>query len=429
MQREVDEGDRPAPPTAVDSRDGLPVLDQFADSRVVIIDDEPANIELLDRILRRQGLQQLSAFTDSSEAMARIGELDPDLVLVDLHMPGVDGYGVLTRLREQAAGSYLPVLVLTADTTRQAIRRALACGARDFISKPFDIVEALLRVRNLLETRALHTVLRHHNVALREQLGDYQQAAEAQRETDLQTAERIRRVIAGDDPMAMVFQPIVVVGDGTVVGCEALARFPHEPAFGPDRWFADAEHVGLGLGLELSAVRAALRQLDEIPAELFMTVNVSPATVLSGELDAVLAQVDPGRIVLELTEHVPVEDYEAVNRALAAPRERGVRLALDDTGAGYAGFRHLLGLKPDIIKLDISLTRDVDRDAGRRALAAALMAFSHDVGAQVIAEGVENAGELDALALLGLPWVQGFHVGRPVAAADLVASVTVPTRS
>ena len=387
-------------------------LERFSDARVIVIDDEPANLSLLTQLLRRKGLRNVHGLSDSNAALAYIADNDPELVLLDLHMPGVDGYELLAALRERAGGSYLPVLVLTADTTHQAINRALDLGARDFVTKPFDIDEVTLRVRNLLETKELHTTLRHHNITLRRQIGDFERAAESEHEVRQGVLDRITAVLESRD-VRMVFQPIVQMPGDRVVGCEALARFASTPQQGPDRWFADAERVGLGTQLELLAVAKALARLRDLPAEMFMAVNVSPPTALARELQDLLDHVDGERVVLELTEHVPVEDYEAVSAGLAELRRRGIRLASDDTGAGYAGFRHLLGLSPDIIKLDISISRDIDQDPVRRALAGALVAFANDVHAQVIAEGVENPREMKTLETLNVPWLQGFHLGRP----------------
>ncbi len=404
---------------------GRPALERFADARVLMIDDEPANLALLEQMLRRAGLRNLHALGDSREALGRIEELDPDLVLLDLHMPVVDGYAVLAGLRARAGGAYLPVLVLTADTTHDAITRALELGARDFLTKPFDLTEATLRVRNLLETKELHEMLRHNNMDLRQRVGDLERAASSDAEERRVISERIRRVLH-DGGISMVFQPVFEVPGGRVVGCEALARFPDGPARGPDRWFADAAAVGAGPELEVAAVAEAMSHLPDLPPHLFLAVNVSPSAAMAPGLHALIDRVDGSRIILELTEHVPVEDYDAVCDGLAALRAHGVRLALDDMGAGYAGFRHLLGLRPDVIKLDISLTRDIDRDAVRRALASALVSFAADVDAQVVAEGVENAEELETLTGLSVPWVQGFHLGRPVDMTELVARVAAP---
>jgi EAL domain-containing protein (putative c-di-GMP-specific phosphodiesterase class I)/AmiR/NasT family two-component response regulator len=387
-------------------------LANFADARILLIDDESANLSLLRNLLTRQGLRHLYELPDSRETLAWVARVDPDLVLLDLHMPGVDGYEVLGQLRSWAAGSYLPVLVLTADTTNSAIERALDLGAHDFLTKPFNINEATLRIRNLLETRALHTTLRHHNLSLRNQLGDFQRAADTEREARQVTIDRIENVLR-EHAFSMVVQPVYELATATLVGCEALARFSQEPYRTPDRWFEDADSAGLGLQLELAAVEAALDSLAALPVGLFLAVNVSPATAMAPELATILDGVDCDRVVLELTEHVPVEDYDAMRQLLAGLRARGVRLAIDDTGAGYAGFRHLLGLHPDVIKLDISLTRDIDHDVARRALAAALVSFAHDVNAQVVAEGVENGDELATLAQLGVTWAQGYFLGRP----------------
>jgi EAL domain-containing protein (putative c-di-GMP-specific phosphodiesterase class I) len=393
-----------------------PSLRRYANARVVLVDDEPANLSLLTQLLSRSGLRNLHPVTDSRQALATIEELDPDLVLLDLHMPGVDGYTLLAELRDRAAGTYLPVLVLTADTTRRAITRALDLGAKDFLTKPFDIDEVTLRVRNLLETKELHTTLRQHHVRLHRQLGEFERAAESVQGAHRAALARVSAVLRDED-VRMVFQPILAVPGRELVGYEALARFAAVPVQPPDRWFADAEQAGLGTELEVLASAAALRRLPDLPAEAFLAVNVSPSTALSPALHELLSGYDGNRLVLELTEHVPVEDYDAVNEGLQPLRAAGARLALDDTGAGYAGFRHLLGLRPDVIKLDISLTRDIDQDPVRRALAGALVTFAAEVDAVVIAEGVENQDELETLARLNIPWVQGYHLGRPQALA------------
>jgi EAL domain-containing protein (putative c-di-GMP-specific phosphodiesterase class I) len=159
----------------------------------------------------------------------------------------------------------------------------------------------------------------------------------------------------------MVFQPMADLITGDVVGVEALARFACEPHRPPDQWFAEADDIGRGAELELTAIAAALDQLDRLPLEAFLAVNASPATVITPQFDALLARHPADRVVLELTEHHPVDDYPALLDALDRFRRWGGRIAVDDTGAGYASFQHLLWLHPDIIKLDITLTRGHQR--------------------------------------------------------------------
>jgi EAL domain-containing protein (putative c-di-GMP-specific phosphodiesterase class I)/FixJ family two-component response regulator len=387
------------------------VLGRFANSVVLVVDDNSANVAFAKAVLTRAGLVKVEAVTDSRLAVAAYERLQPDLVLLDLHMPGVDGYSVLAELTQLAGATYMPILVLTADTTREATHRALGMGARDFLTKPIDAVELTLRVRNLLETRELHDQLRHQAVALQFELAGYKWSEQAELHARAERRERVRQVL-DRNLLTMVYQPIVDLHTGEHVGYEALARFPVEPVRGPERWFADALDIGLGAELELAAVRQALAAQARIGAA-FMAVNLSPATAMSLALPALLADAAGPGLVVELTEHVLVEDFDALGKVLAPLRSQGVRLAVDDTGAGYAGFRHLLGLSPDIIKLDISLTRGIDVDPARRALAAALVRFSEETGARLIAEGVENATELATLTDLGIGWAQGYHLARP----------------
>jgi EAL domain-containing protein (putative c-di-GMP-specific phosphodiesterase class I) len=311
--------------------------------------------------------------------------------------------------------------VLTADTSTDAAHRALGLGARDFVTKPFDMVEVLLRVYNLLETRYLYAALQRQNRLLGQQLRDFQEPgriADAERQA---TYQRIMQMFE-DDSMAMVYQPVYDLATRNMIGCEALARFATEPVLSPDRWFASAANVGLGPRLELAAIGKALGALDTLPASMFVAVNASPGTLFDPHLIALCDEVDCSRVVIELTEHVPIEDYKAVDVAAGPLRERGVRLAVDDTGAGYAGFRHLLSIRPDVVKLDISLTRDVDIDPARRALASALVTFTEAVGATLIAEGVETKEELDVLTELNVPSAQGYHLGRPQPLASILGN-------
>lgn len=135
-------------------------------SRILIVDDSVGNIALLRRLLARNGFTDVIATSDSSEATEMVHRHDPDLVLLDLHMPGVDGFEVLDSLRTTTTSRFLPVLVITGDTTQEARRRALGCGATDFLAKPLDVVEVELRMRNLLHMRELHRRLDAENDAL-----------------------------------------------------------------------------------------------------------------------------------------------------------------------------------------------------------------------------------------------------------------------
>lgn len=227
-----------------------------------------------------------------------------------------------------------------------------------------------------------------------------------------EVVERLMLVIAGSR-LKVVYQPVIDVLDDAVVGFEALARFAAEPMRTPDVWFSEAHAVSLGHRLEVLAIEKAIAGLDAMPAHAYLAVNVSPQTILSGALDAVLGAAPLARLMLEVTEHDSIADYSLISEGLADLRAAGLRLAVDDAGSGYASFRHILKLKPDVIKIDQSLIRDIDQNAGARALAAALITFADAIGSSVVAEGVETHGELEALRALGVTRVQGYLLGRP----------------
>lgn len=395
-------------------RDLERAADPFRGASVVVVDDEASNVLLLERMLRLAGVSEVHGVTDARRAVEMCRAVAPDLLVLDLHMPAVDGFAVLAELRRSLPDDeYLPVLVLSGDTSAEARERALDAGAKDFVVKPFDRVEVLLRVRNLLETRALYQGVRRQNVLLRQELAAQ---AEERREREAELARRraaIEAVLATPGALGFVYQPIVDLEAGSTVAVEALARFRSPPERSPDKWFGDAAEVGLGAELELAAVRGALGRLDDLPPGVRMSVNVSPHTVVTDDLPELLEGRAGDRVVVELTEHDRVTDTDGLRRAIETLRGLGALIAVDDAGAGWSGLRRILGLRPDIIKLDLELTRGVDRDPVRRALAAALVSFAADTAATLVAEGIETAEELRTLKELGVGWGQGYHLGRP----------------
>jgi EAL domain-containing protein (putative c-di-GMP-specific phosphodiesterase class I)/DNA-binding NarL/FixJ family response regulator len=537
---------------------------------VAILDDQEANARLLARFLQRAGFENLVTFQDPREAVHAFADTLPDLLLLDLHMPGLDGFAVLAELRELIApDDFVPILVLTGDLDRSVRQRALEAGAKDFLLKPFDPDEVVVRCRNLLETRRLHLELRRRNEelagevvertsaledALRERLavasalatpraasdpdsvagmicreliglvgidgaaivsfsggiatplasaGIVGRRLEAGRHLALDLANRLiertstgpwveedeSKVVAalgesaisgrlwapmhsgpvvvgalmaasaqplvGDRLVRMlptmleyaavagatlapaimerqrsdvvrseligvidgrafkpVFQPIVDLATGTTVGYEALTRF--DDGQRPDRRFDEATLVGLGAALELACLAAALVEAHRLPPGPWLSLNISPSVVIeTPDLANVLAGADRP-LVIELTEHVPVDDYAALRRALRALGTE-VRFAIDDAGAGFANFRHIVELDPDFVKLDIGLVRAIDTDPARQALISGMDYFATRTGCALIAEGIETAGERNMLQSLAIPLGQGYLLGRPAA--------------
>jgi EAL domain-containing protein (putative c-di-GMP-specific phosphodiesterase class I) len=214
--------------------------------------------------------------------------------------------------------------------------------------------------------------------------------------------------------ISLVYQPIFDLKQAQVVGFEALARFMSTPMRAPDAWFADAALVGLDIALEMKVIEQALSSFTALPEGIFVGFNVSPNIVLNGQLAHAFRDMPLDRIVLEVNEHVSIREYDEITKALAPLRRDGLRVSVDDTGDGLSSFRHIIALKPDVVKIPMPLTRNIDSDAAQRALVAALLQFATENGSELIAEGVETAAELKVLRSLGVIRAQGYFLGRPV---------------
>lgn len=212
---------------------------------------------------------------------------------------------------------------------------------------------------------------------------------------------------------SVVYQPIVHLESGGLSGVEALCRF--DDGRPPDYWFAMCREVGLADAMDMVVIETVLGDLYALPDTGYLSINLSVATLQSVDLLLeLLAPALPARaIVLELTEHAVVDDYEAVTAAVDRLRAAGLHFAVDDAGAGYATFRHIVRLRPDIIKLDRSITEGINDDPAHGALAAALVIFAGEIGASVVAEGVETDEELMAVRTIGISRAQGFGLSYP----------------
>ncbi|MEA2426655.1 MAG: diguanylate cyclase, partial [Thermoleophilaceae bacterium] len=229
----------------------------------------------------------------------------------------------------------------------------------------------------------------------------------------------VETLLAFDDAVVPVFQPLISLQTGQVCGYEALARFPHPPARRPDEWFAIATRCGLGAKLERRAMEAALAS-SRRPAGTYLSFNLSASALMSDEITAALPE-DLSDIVIEITENEHVTDADALAARLEPLRARGARIAVDDAGAGYSGLQQVLRIRPDMIKLDRSLVANVDSDPAKAALIDSFVRFAARAGAAVCAEGIETPEELKVLADLDVTYGQGFGIARPAAPWAAVA--------
>lgn len=218
----------------------------------------------------------------------------------------------------------------------------------------------------------------------------------------------------------IALQPIMRLQDQGTAGYEALCRFSPKPYRAPNLWFDDAAEVGLQAALELLVIKAALKILPDLPPSCYLAVNSSPDTLATGKIAELLEDVDGSRVVVEITEHAEIADLDQLLMAIDRLRDLGARIAVDDAGAGYSGLQQIVRLRPEVIKLDISLTQDVDKDLARRSLTSAMVKFAKDTNARVVAEGIETEAEMRTLKRIGVDMGQGYNLGRPTLATEML---------
>jgi EAL domain-containing protein (putative c-di-GMP-specific phosphodiesterase class I) len=378
--------------------------------RVLIAEDDLEVRSALSELIGSEpDLELIGAVGDAQAAIEFAAEHRPDVVLLDVNMPGGGGKAAAKGIRRRSPGSKL--IALTGHDDRSTVFGMLQAGVLGYLVKggPVDeIIEAIKRApegRGSLSLEVTADVIQE----LAGELSARYRTNERRRLHE----RRIRRALVDDHALGMAYQPIVCLTDRKVVGAEALARFTGPPKRGASQWFEEAKQVGLAEELELHAVRKAVMALSQIPEDAYLTVNVSPGTLARNGFHKVVSELDGSRLIAEVTEHAPIQDYDRLGEAVGRLREMGVRLAIDDAGAGFASLRHILRLNPDLIKLDLTLIRDIHRDQSKRALAAGLISFAHEIDVTIVAEGIERAAEAKTLIELGVNEGQGYYLGRP----------------
>jgi EAL domain-containing protein (putative c-di-GMP-specific phosphodiesterase class I)/AmiR/NasT family two-component response regulator len=377
--------------------------------RVLLADDEAAlRVALTELLSHEERVELIGTAADAEEAI-RIAESDlPDVALVDVRMPEGGGPHAARGISRVSPGTR--VIALSAYEDRTNDLDMLRAGAVGYLVKGATADELVLGIERVAQGGTSLSAAELLTGVVTE-LATQLRREEIEQESDRTLRGDIERFVSGHG-VWMVFHPIVDLATREEVGMEALARFGSIPMKPPDQWFAEATALELGLQLELRTLKEALEGLPRIPAGAFLSVNCSHHAAASPQFVERLDGIED-RIVLEITEHEAIVDYGALAEALAPLRERGLRVAVDDVGAGYASLRHALQLAPDMVKMDISLTRGIDRDPGLRALATALISFAGETNMTIVAEGIETAGELHALRELGIRYGQGFYLARP----------------
>jgi len=377
--------------------------------RVLIADDDSEVRATLATLVETDAaLAVVATAGDAAEAIALAGRHLPDVALVDFQMPGGGPWAAQEIAR---VSPETKMLALSAHSDKGAVLEMLRAGVHGYVVKGasardlLDAIAQLLRGESVLSCEVTGDVMH--------ELADHLERRSAGEDTE---RARLKRIAAALEPgvLSVVFQPIVDLHTRQPVGFEALARFELEPVRMPDIWFAEARYAGLGAQLQAAALRIALADLSRVPEGCFLSVNLDPDSLGDLGVLEVLESADPTRIVLELTEQTSVSDYSALELSLQRLRARGLRIAVDDAGAGFSSLRQVLRLAPDVLKIDRSVIMGVEHDPAARALTASLLAFATELGIIVVAEGVESLSAIAMLEGLGIQWGQGYALGRPL---------------
>jgi EAL domain-containing protein (putative c-di-GMP-specific phosphodiesterase class I)/CheY-like chemotaxis protein len=367
--------------------------------RILVAEDDPALLEVVAALLAESGYETV-AVSSGKEAIDSLRSTTVDIVLTDIVMPDATGVDVLRTVREHNLDT--PVILMTGNPTLPTATEALNLGAIGYLVKPVPSEKILETVSGAL---SLVRLTRLRRQALAEVGGENRFMADR---AGLEVL--LERALGG---MWMAYQPLLWAKGGECYGHEALLR-TSAPDIPDATAFLDVAER-LGRMAELGRrIRARVAQ-DLAAAPGVVLVNMHPLELADPELDS---GTDPlslhaDRVVLELTERAPLDglgDLRDLGRRL---RSRGFRIAVDDLGVGYAALASFASLEPDMVKLDMSLIRDVDRHPTRRKLVGSIAELCRSLGILVVAEGVETEAERDVVVELGCDLLQGFLLGRP----------------
>ncbi len=382
---------------------------------VLVVDDDPGfRGALVELIGIDPKLEVVGSACDACEGAEMVRALRPSICLCDVRLPGGGGEMVAAEARRSAPETRVVALSACDDTG--TIMGMIRAGAMSYIVKGAGGDEVLDGIHRAIRGQASMPAFAATAVGAE---------LRGQEEEERGRVVLLRNVL-DHDLMNVVFQPVVDMETREPIAFEALCRVNSPPQRPPDMWFADAADHHLGLEFELQAIRVALRHLAHLPGNCPLHVNASPDVAMTPELAALLLESDPERIILEITEHTQIHDYPALTAALVPLRAAGVLIGVDDAGSGFSSMSHIVNMEADVIKVDISLVRDIHLNKMRRAMVGALAEFARQAEALVIAEGVELEEERATLITLGVTAAQGYLFGRPAPCSCAAPQVKKP---
>ncbi|WP_338568373.1 EAL domain-containing response regulator [Pseudomonas canadensis] len=384
---------------------------------LLIVDDEPQVRKLLETLLQHEGYQTVCA-SSGEEALQVVVQQAPDLILLDIMMPGMDGYEVASQLKSDDATAGIPIIMLSALSDAGARVSGLESGAEEFLSKPIERIELSLRVRNLLRLTA-------HG----ERADNIRQAL--QPDVDRRDLETALRQAVERNEFIVHYQPKVELATGQLCALEALLRWdrPGHGAVSPAVFVPVLESLGLIVAVGRWVIEAVCQQIGAWQRSAIgaveVSVNVSGHQLIEGDLIAdiarILAQtgVEPHWLEVELTEGSLMENTQHTIASLQRLHAMGVKISIDDFGTGYSSLAYLRRFPIDTLKIDIAFIREVTSNPQDAAITRTIIELAHSLNLRAVAEGVETQAQLAFLKDAGCDQIQGYLFSRPLPVATL----------
>jgi EAL domain-containing protein (putative c-di-GMP-specific phosphodiesterase class I) len=368
---------------------------------ILVVDDDALVARSLRRVLEVAGYQ-VTTVDDGRAAVEKITHNAYDVVLSDIQMPGMSGVELLSVVRSYDLD--VPVLLMTGEPSLETAIEAVSLGALQYLPKPTSNEVLLNAVKR---ASRLHRMAQMKRAALK-----------LSGEHDDQAGDRAGLYACFEralDSMWMAFQPVVNKSERRIFGYEALMRTREASLPHPGAVLSAAERLGRlnDLGRRVRSLSAAA--FEQAPSGAALLVNLHTQDLLDPELYETSSPLSKiaSRVILEITERSTIDDVKDVASRTEVLRCQGFRIAIDDLGAGYAGLSSFVALEPNIVKLDMSLVRGVDRSSIRQRLVGSMTALCKEMGMSVIAEGVETVAERDSVCSLGCDLLQGYLFAKP----------------
>jgi EAL domain-containing protein (putative c-di-GMP-specific phosphodiesterase class I) len=363
---------------------------------ILIIEDEPDFVDTMRFFLENSNFRVISALT-AEDGLVKAGQ-NPDLILLDLNIPGSSGHDVCRRLKENSVTQHIPVVMLTSQTKTLDKVEAFNLGVADYIGKHFSFEEILARIKAVLRDRSPEV------------------SSQVKEERNKRIME-LRQIIESKE-IRTFYQPIVVLSTRQPMGYEALTRGPKMSFLeNPINLFSLATEVNMLFELESLCLGLALKRSGFISEKQILFLNIDPLVINAGYFKNTIpwkdSLVTPSQVSIEITERTCVKNFEKLSSELSYFRSMGVKISIDDAGEGYSSLNAIAELKPEFIKVNMNLVRNVNADSVKNSLIQVMAELAKKLNSQLVAEGIETEEEYQTLLGLGIEYGQGYLFAKP----------------